>query len=206
MKQFRWSDKSAQIVIHTFMWCVFFTLPYLLYNTHNNTPKQINIGLEQSFLLLNTLTNVFEIALFYINAFLLVPRLVYTKKYSLYIFSLIILFSIILFFHYLLYCLLINRETFVLLNSIRFNLPTLLLILAISTTWKMNKDRLENEKLSLQTQEENLKTELSFLRSQISPHFVFNVLNNIVALVRLKSEELEPTVMKLSGLMQYMLV
>ena len=43
------------------------------------------------------------------------------------------------------------------------------------------------------------------MRSQISPHFVFNVLNNIVALVRLKSEELEPTVMKLSGLMQYML-
>ena len=33
----------------------------------------------------------------------------------------------------------------------------------------------------------------------------FNVLNNIVALVRLKSDELEPTVLKLSSLMQYML-
>jgi two-component system LytT family sensor kinase len=39
----------------------------------------------------------------------------------------------------------------------------------------------------------------------MSPHFIFNVLNNIVSLVRLKSDELEPTVMKLSGLMQYTL-
>ncbi|MBC7450860.1 MAG: histidine kinase, partial [Cytophagales bacterium] len=36
-------------------------------------------------------------------------------------------------------------------------------------------------------------------------HFLFNVLNNIVAMVRLKSEELEPTIIKLSSLLQYML-
>ncbi|HEY2347392.1 MAG TPA: histidine kinase [Puia sp.] len=52
---------------------------------------------------------------------------------------------------------------------------------------------------------ENLKAELSFLRSQINPHFLFNVLNNIVAMIRLKSEELEPTIIKLSSLLQYML-
>jgi LytS/YehU family sensor histidine kinase len=54
-------------------------------------------------------------------------------------------------------------------------------------------------------QKENIKTELSFLRSQISPHFLFNVLNNIVAMVRLKSNDLEDTVVKLSTLLQYML-
>jgi LytS/YehU family sensor histidine kinase len=61
------------------------------------------------------------------------------------------------------------------------------------------------DRIAKERQSENLKTELSFLRSQISPHFLFNVLNNIVALVRLKSDELEPTILKLSSLMQYML-
>lgn len=66
----------------------------------------------------------------------------------------------------------------------------------------------ENIKTDISTsriQQENLKTELSFLRSQISPHFLFNVLNNIAALARIKSNDLEPTVMKLSSIMQYML-
>ena len=52
---------------------------------------------------------------------------------------------------------------------------------------------------------ENLKTELSFLRSQVSPHFLFNVLNNMVAMARLKSDQLEPSLIRLSGLMRYML-
>ena len=61
------------------------------------------------------------------------------------------------------------------------------------------------ERIGKERESENLKTELYFLRSQISPHFLFNVLNNIVALVRLKSDKLEPTVLKLSSLMQYMI-
>jgi two-component system, LytTR family, sensor kinase len=52
---------------------------------------------------------------------------------------------------------------------------------------------------------ENLKTELSFLRSQISPHFMFNVLNSVVALIRQKSDKLESVVIELSNLMRYML-
>lgn len=52
---------------------------------------------------------------------------------------------------------------------------------------------------------ENLKTELSLLRSQVSPHFMFNVLNNMVALARKHSDLLEPSLIKLSSLMRYML-
>jgi LytS/YehU family sensor histidine kinase len=80
-----------------------------------------------------------------------------------------------------------------------------LLSIAISTTWQMWSEKEKSERLMMERHQETLKTELSFLRSQISPHFVLNVLNNIVALVRLKSDNLEPTVMKLSSLIQYML-
>jgi LytS/YehU family sensor histidine kinase len=61
------------------------------------------------------------------------------------------------------------------------------------------------EKIAVEKEKENLKTELAFLRSQISPHFVFNVLNNMVALSRMKSEDLEPSLIKLSSLLRYML-
>ncbi|HEV7622485.1 MAG TPA: histidine kinase, partial [Flavisolibacter sp.] len=94
---------------------------------------------------------------------------------------------------------------FRLAGSIAFNFPAFILTVAVSFTYKMLNDRSLMEKLSYEKQEQNMKTEVSFLRSQISPHFIFNVLNNLVALIRMKSEELEPTVMKLSGLMQYML-
>ncbi|MEO7213498.1 histidine kinase [Mucilaginibacter sp.] len=51
----------------------------------------------------------------------------------------------------------------------------------------------------------HLRTELSFLRSQINPHFLFNVLNNLTSLARKKSDQVEPAIMNLSHLMRYML-
>jgi LytS/YehU family sensor histidine kinase len=62
-----------------------------------------------------------------------------------------------------------------------------------------------SDKLASEKQNENLKTELSLLRSQVNPHFMFNVLNNMVALARKQSDLLEPSLIKLSSLMRYML-
>lgn len=54
-------------------------------------------------------------------------------------------------------------------------------------------------------QKESMSMELSFLRSQVSPHFMFNTLNSMVALARKKSDKLEPALIELSNLMHYML-
>ncbi|HEU0063832.1 MAG TPA: histidine kinase [Flavisolibacter sp.] len=80
-----------------------------------------------------------------------------------------------------------------------------LFFLAISTAYKMIQDRTKLEKEKKEKETENLKTELSFLRSQVSPHFMFNVLNNMVALARKKSDILESSLIKLSSLLRYML-
>jgi LytS/YehU family sensor histidine kinase len=69
----------------------------------------------------------------------------------------------------------------------------------------MFRDRLISERLAKEKENENLKTELAFLRSQVSPHFMFNVMNNMVALARKKSDALEPSLIKLSSLLRYML-
>jgi len=51
----------------------------------------------------------------------------------------------------------------------------------------------------------NLKIELNMLRSQINPHFLFNTLNNIDALIRKDPEKASELLIKLSQEMRYML-
>lgn len=52
---------------------------------------------------------------------------------------------------------------------------------------------------------QNQKTELAFLRSQLNPHFLFNILNNIYSLIYYKSDNALKSVEKLSGLLRYAL-
>jgi LytS/YehU family sensor histidine kinase len=80
-----------------------------------------------------------------------------------------------------------------------------LLILACSIAYKTIRDKVIADNLAKEKENEYLKTELSLLRSQVSPHFMFNVLNNMVALARKQSDLLEPSLIKLSSLMRYML-
>jgi sensor histidine kinase YesM len=149
----------------------------------------------------------FFIGLFYLNALVLTKRFLYTRKYLLYALIVLGLFSLkVLVFYPMVHF--FNRgyaSTEGLVTYAVGNFLVLLFFLALSTSYQMIRDKLKGDLRDKEKQEENLKTELSFLRSQISPHFMFNVLNNIVALVRMKSEQLEPTIFKLSSLMRYML-
>lgn len=50
-----------------------------------------------------------------------------------------------------------------------------------------------------------LTAELEVLKLQISPHFLFNTLNNIRSLVRKKSDNAEEAIIKLASMLRYML-
>ena len=52
---------------------------------------------------------------------------------------------------------------------------------------------------------EKLEAELKFLKSQINPHFLFNALNNIYALTVIQSDQAPGNLIKLSGMLRYML-
>lgn len=64
----------------------------------------------------------------------------------------------------------------------------------------------DNMKIRLKDMEKSqLETELRFLKSQMSPHFLFNSINNIYSLVLIKSNTAPQALMKLSALLRYLL-
>lgn len=61
------------------------------------------------------------------------------------------------------------------------------------------------EKEKKQIEKEKMQAELSFLRSQINPHFLFNTINDIYALTYQKSDQAPEALLKLSSMLRYML-
>jgi sensor histidine kinase YesM len=180
-------------------------LPYLLDSHHGVEHHRDNGDMERAFFYLNSITNFLWIGVFYLNANLLAPRFFSHRRYLPYAMTLLLVYGTVMLIHFLLFKSLIPAPRFSAKGATGFLLPAFVLTIAISTTVRVVRDKIETDKLAKERQAENLKTELSFLRSQINPHFIFNILNNLVALEQLKSPELGPTIMKLSSLMQYML-
>jgi uncharacterized protein YlzI (FlbEa/FlbD family) len=71
-----------------------------------------------------------------------------------------------------------------------------LLVLSLSFTLKINNQLTE-------MYSEKLKAEVSYLKAQINPHFLFNTLNSLYALTIEKSDAAPDAVIKLSNMMRY---
>jgi two-component system, LytTR family, sensor kinase len=63
--------------------------------------------------------------------------------------------------------------------------------------------RNQNEKKALENA--NLNAEVSLLKSQINPHFLFNTLNGLFSLAHAKSDHTEHAILKLSDILRYVL-
>jgi sensor histidine kinase YesM len=80
--------------------------------------------------------------------------------------------------------------------------------LALSTLLKLSKSWfsvLETQKELETVKREQIESELSALKANINPHFLFNNLNSLYALARKKAEETPDYILKLSELMRYMI-
>ena len=190
-----------KFIAHVVIWGIIFLLPFIFSGESQVSGNADEIGFRN----LNTATIFCWMGMFYLNAGYLIPSLIYKRNYLLYFISTVLLYGVIMIVHGALFPLFVPGHHFNFFRSSAHNLVPFLFTIMVSATYKIFLDRLKADAEASEKQKENLKAELSFLRSQISPHFLFNVLNNIVAMVRMKSEELEPTVIKLSSLLQYML-
>ena len=79
------------------------------------------------------------------------------------------------------------------------------MLLGITSAIKLFRLRIKTVEREKELMEEKLQSELKFLRSQTNPHFLFNTLNNLYHLARKNNKNTPDAILKLSGLMRFML-
>lgn len=77
------------------------------------------------------------------------------------------------------------------------------LIWALGMALKITERWRESEQRAIQAEADKANAELSFLKAQINPHFLFNTLNNIYSLAVTNNKNTAASVMKLSQIMRY---
>lgn len=199
-----YSKKWIVISLHILFWVLFFVTPMMRPIMDNDIAHGPLKNVSHIFYLY-ILNTFLRIMLFYANANVFIPRFVYKKRYLEYILVILGCIAFSLLWDRLLFNLFIEGVPYRIWNFFVFNILPVSFIFIASTAYRMVQDKVELERKNKERETEHLKTELSFLRSQVSPHFMFNVLNNMVALARKKSDALEPSLIKLSSLLRYML-
>ena len=79
----------------------------------------------------------------------------------------------------------------------------LLMIWALGLAIRITQRWHRTERLMIQAQADKTQAELSTLKAQINPHFLFNTLNTIYTLARLNHPSCADSIMKLSNIMRY---
>jgi two-component system LytT family sensor kinase len=158
-------------------------------------------GLSATFYLLTTL---YHIGLFYFNAFYLYPKLLNKRTWWLYVICLIAIVCLSGFAKVFFLQLFHPGFLFTTFNRRLIFFPLMPFLFA-SIIYRLVYDRIRFERMEKEARAQRLDAELKLLRSQVSPHFLFNMLTNMVSLARLQSNLLEPSLIRLSELLRYML-
>ncbi len=161
-----------------------------------------------------------QAVLFYLNSLVLMPRLLEKRKYVFYFSSLAILVILAV---GVLYTLTFHIKPFGEIlpkglgkrmepqYSITFSrgimryFSSIMAIVLLSIVYRMFSQKILREKQEAALRNENLLSEMKFLKSQVNPHFLFNSLNNIYTLVLIKHDKAPVMLMKLSEMLRYML-
>ncbi|MBC7829785.1 MAG: histidine kinase [Chitinophagaceae bacterium] len=200
-----YQNKWFTLLLHVAAWIVWLSLPVLLAPPDRGGDPSPVTERSQLHYYTRFIMQLFWGGIFYLNFYVLIPKLAYKKSYWLFAFLLVLVLLWMIVQSWLLFAVWVESKHFNISRNILINFLIYLFILASSTAFRLINDKIKTERNVKERENENLKTELSLLRSQVNPHFMFNILNNMVAMARKRSEDLEPSLIKLSALMRYML-
>ncbi|WP_405607388.1 sensor histidine kinase [Polaribacter sp. Asnod1-A03] len=197
-----YNKKSSVLIIHMLLWIIIFA-----------------ISASQIYLKIGIIPNdyffrfsIFLIA-FYLNYYIFVPKILLKKQFLYYIITAIL--SSILFIFLIEFTIPKPPDQHFQNNiahnfdngySIYKSFPTLILLLlffTLSTSIKLGFEWYKSEKEKVLIETQKASSELSFLKAQLNPHFLFNTLNSIYALANKKSENTTLSIVTLSELMRY---
>lgn len=84
------------------------------------------------------------------------------------------------------------------------SVPAMGFFLSSTVVWFIAK-LISAQRNEIELRNSQLASELKFLKLQLSPHFLFNTLNNIYSMAYFKDNNTAPAIMKLSEMMRHML-
>lgn len=208
------------IIYHIIVWVLFFTMVLAFVTSGMEAGSSLSEKISSPAFILFALL---YLAIFYLNQFVLTPKLFIQKKYFVYGLIILVLIALVIYlkpFEQLLEFGRSDRKPppgipqivfdgkqpgeqprrtrFDIISIILFFMAwavsTLIVLLQRWQTTERNRATIEIEKIN---------AELSFLKAQISPHFLFNTLNNIYALALKKSDATASSILRLSNIMRY---
>lgn len=197
-------SEKYRIFRHLGLWLAFFAL--IFFSTWLNQYS----GIHKFYRFIDVF--VVFLSLIYINIYILLPCLFFKGRYILYMIALVIMvqggiaLSSFLITFYPQNAILADhsQKQDGYTNLLEGTIVAVLIIL-ITTTIKLFQ-RWARDKLSIaELKSLTLAMELNELKNQINPHFLFNMLNGIKALVRIDPEKATVVIMKLSEFLRYQL-
>ncbi|WKK66967.1 sensor histidine kinase [Lutimonas zeaxanthinifaciens] len=200
------SEFRIPLRYHLLFWLIYFVFNFFRFASINN---DYWYSLKS-----NLIEFPLNIVITYFTIYYLIPRYILKKKYLqfllLFIPSLLLFYLIRTGLNYILVSENIwpeaqgNQEPFTVIHVVELVIGAIYVIALVSAI-KLTYDWANEKKRNEDLQRIQLETELNFLKSQIQPHFFFNTLNNLYALVIKQSPNAANVVMKLSEIMQYVL-
>jgi two-component system LytT family sensor kinase len=189
------------IAIHVLIWLGLYMIPYI-----DDTRQHIS----PHFIWRNTMLFLLLVSFFYFNTYYLIRKFFLPGKLFYYLLAILGCLVFISVTHLLFSSII---DTYVpsefhhpgVLHRLFFPVFPSLFAFAISTAIKITNEWFKAEKQKKEMENEKLHSELAFLKSQVNPHFLFNILNNICSLARKKSDNTENAIIQLSRIMRYML-
>ncbi len=144
---------------------------------------------------------ILDVILVYINLYVLYPRYFKSKKYiSYFIFSIVLVIAdvgITLLYIYF------GESVDPYFEDLIASLIGTITLLATAVAIKIGKDSYEQRKVTEQLKLDQTKMELNYLKQQINPHFLFNILNTINIQSISHPESVSDTVLQLSDMLRY---
>jgi sensor histidine kinase YesM len=123
-----------------------------------------------------------------------VPRPVFIRLGTILIICIVLVFSLAEFTTH-------TNRTF--LRILFIGLPFTVLSLTLGIIVKLIRTSIKNQLVEAKAVAEQSQSELRFLQNQLSPHFLFNTLNNMYGLSLTQHEKIPGLLLKLSDLLRY---
>lgn len=187
---------------HRFLWGlqVVFWLLWILLAYHSEPAQQSEHG-PALFVLAHVPLLMGAV---YLNYFWLIPRWLARQQYGRYALALL---TLLVSTHALRRFIegYVMQEESILLTRWPLAIGLAFILLIGSTLFKFVEGWFQVSQQQVQLQNEQLRSELNFLRAQVNPHFLFNTLNNLYTLTLTQDRRAPQMVAKLSELMRYLI-